>query len=254
MVRTVDGIYNRYQSQFNTQSLRTSLPAVMRLWTRTKVSGRHHHWKILKQIWSRTSRKIPGGETRISWTRQDLSNVAWRADPHRISGAGKSICSCTLVIKAALKRRVGILSMEQYPNILLQRDIRMICGKPLEKNIRSNDQSWVDLGMQWVHEHFYYIYPSSQILLPKDPGGLWSDYQVWSWRRGGRSIQLASHMTQVRGRDDRYIPQCKKEWTIAFRTMCTSLTSHTTRIGKKDDGPTGANRWWDLRWASLVAM
>lgn len=268
MVRTVDGIYNRYQSQHNIQSFEnvTSTKQVDEIMNADE--GEINDIITVKDIKEDLIKDFeegsPGGETTYF---PELDKVFRFARGEQttitgVAGAGKSIMLIhLLVIKAALEnKKFGILSMEQYPPSYFYREIiRMIIGKPLERGMLNRmTRAEFDLGMQWVHEHFYYIYPSSS-----DPSPEWTLAEFFEAiiKYGVDGVVVDPYNSQSHdfksagGRDDRYISSMlrKNERFALQNDVYFFNVAHPRGIGKKEDGvykePTadeisGGPSWW----------
>lgn len=276
MTRTVDGIYNRYQSQFSTQSFENVSSTKQVDEIMNADEGEVNDIITVNDIQEDLVRDFeegsPGGETTY-YPELDKIFRFCRGEQTTltgVSGAGKSIIlTQLLVIKAAFeKKKFGILSMEQYPPTFFYKEIiRMIVGKPLERNALDRmTRAEFDLAMQWVHEHFYYIYPSSA-----DPTPEWTlgEFYEAIIKFGVDGVVVDPYNSQSHdfrsagGRDDRYISSMlrKNERFALQNNVYFFNVAHPKGIGKKEDGtyrePTadeisGGPAWWQCSSNILI--
>jgi hypothetical protein len=187
-----------------------------------------------------------------------------------VSSAGKStMLNHLLLVRACFTgEKVGILSMEQYPPVVFYRElIRQIIGKPLERESYDRmTRAEYTRGLEWVKNHFYFIYPESS-----DPTPEWTlgRFQECVIRYGVSTVVVDPHNSQSHdyksagGRDDRYIgPMLRKNQRFALQNGIHFFNvAHPRGIGKDDKGYyrepssdeiSGGPVWWQVSDNILV--
>lgn len=149
-----------------------------------------------------------------------------------------------LIIRAALaNEKFALLSMEQYPPIYFYKEIaRTLIGKPIEKG-SPNRMSRVEYerALEWINEHFYFIYPEKDAPTPEWTLGRFYEAVVKYGVDGCVVDPYNSQSHNVRdsgGRDDKYISQMlNQSQRFALTNNIYYFTvAHPRGIGKNDDG------------------
>lgn len=267
MVKTVNGVYSRYQSQNNTV-------LADEVWTDKKVEevmrveDKSPDIILVRDIMPELIKDFeegtPGGESTyfpeldkiFRWMRGEKTTMTG------VSSAGKSIMLLHLLVVKAIfdNQKFGVLSMEQYPPIYFYREIaRMLTGKPLEKDqlTRMSFQEY-SRALEWINEHFYFIYPAKDDPTPEWTLGRFYEAII---KYGIDGCVVDPYNSQSHdyksagGRDDRYIASMlRKNQRFALQNDVYFIdVAHPRGIGKNEDGtyrePTadeisGGPAWW----------
>lgn len=186
------------------------------------------------------------------------------------SGHGKSTLLNQLLLIRAVKtgEKFGFLSMEQYPPVYFYKElIRSYIGKPLERDnpARMTRQEY-ERGMEFVREHFFYVYPEKD---EPTPDYTYARFAEMIIKHGVDGVvtdpynSQAHDYTQSGGRDDRYIASMlnKAQRFALTNNVYNVIVAHPKNIGKNEDGsfkePTadsvsGGVSWWQRTDNMLV--
>jgi hypothetical protein len=148
-----------------------------------------------------------------------------------------------LIIRAALAgEKFALLSMEQYPPIYFYKEIaRTLVGKPVEKTAPNRmTRAEYELALDWINEHFYFIYPEKDSPTPEWTLGKFYEAIV---KYGVDGCVVDPYNSQAHdfknssGRDDKYIAQMLNQ---AQRFALTNniyyfTVAHPKTIGKNED-------------------
>jgi hypothetical protein len=179
-----------------------------------------------------------------------------------LAGMGKSsFLTQLLTIRAAFNgEKFALLSMEQYPPVFFYKEIaRALLGKPVEQGAKNRmTRAEYELALEWINQHFYFIYPSKDEPSPEWTMGRFYE-AIAKYSVDGCVVDpynTQSHdMSKAGGREDKYIAQMlnKSQRFALTNNTYFFIVAHPKSIGKKDDGtykePTadeisGGPVWW----------
>lgn len=162
-----------------------------------------------------------------------------------VAATGKStMLTQLLCFRAAFnKEKFALLSMEQYPPVFFYKELaRTIIGKPIEIDARNRmTKSEYERALEWINEHFYFIYPSKA-----DPSPEWTMARFYEaiakYSVDGCVVDPYNSQTHdfstAGGRDDKYIASMlnKSQRFALTNNVYYFIVAHPRNIGKKEDG------------------
>jgi hypothetical protein len=155
-----------------------------------------------------------------------------------------TMLSQLLLARAAFNNeKFAFLSMEQYPPTFFYKElIRAIVGKPVERHYHDRmTLAEFNRGLEWVNEHFYFIYPEKE-----EPTPEWTLARFYEAivKYGVDGCVVDPYNSQshdfggAKGRDDRYIAaMLNKSQRFALTNNIYYYTvAHPRNIGKNEKG------------------
>ena len=243
----VRSIYDRYADQFDTVSFDDAIDEKKFVDDVLSTRMETHDVIYLKDVESDLLRDFDEGTQKGETTHfPSIDNVfRWmRGDLNVLGGIGnygKSAMQKQLdLVRAALEgKKFAYHSREEYPPMFWYRElIRTLIGKPIEKDdpMRMTRQEY-ERGMEFVKEHFYYIYPPK---LPT-PQYMLERYAEAIIKHGVDGVcadpwnQFLHVMSK---RDDIYLGETLSEIESFLQQMNVygTIVAHPNRTSKNPDG------------------
>ncbi len=162
-----------------------------------------------------------------------------------VAATGKStMLTQLLTFRAAFNNeKFALLSMEQYPPVFFYKEIaRAVLGKSVELGAKDRmTRAEYDLALEWINQHFYFIYPSKA-----DPSPEWTLARFYEAiaKYSVDGVVVDPYNSQTHdysssgGRDDKYIAQMlnKSQRFALTNNVYYFIVAHPRNIGKKEDG------------------
>lgn len=274
-LNVVDSIYTNYRDFYNTQSFDNALSETQAdeilnasVETRDIITLGDVREDLLKDY----DEGLIGGDTtyypeldnHFRWMKGEVNVLTGH------SGHGKSTLLNQLLLIRAVKagEKFGFLSMEQYPPVYFYKElIRSYIGKPLEReHSRRMTREEYERGMDFVREHFYYVYPEKDEPTPDYTYARFAELII---KHGVDGVVTDPYNSQSHdygasgGRDDRYIASMlnKAQRFALTNNVYNVIVAHPKNIGKNDDGTykepgadsvSGGVSWWQRTDNMLV--
>lgn len=274
-LNVVDSIYTNYRDHYNTQSFDNALTETQAdeilnasVEARDIITLGDVREDLLKDY----DEGLIGGDTtyypeldnHFRWMKGEVNVLTGH------SGHGKSTLLNQLLLIRAVKtgEKFGFLSMEQYPPVYFYKElIRSYIGKPLEReHPRRMTREEYERGMDFVREHFYYVYPEKDEPTPDYTYARFAELII---KHGVDGVVTDPYNSQSHdygasgGRDDRYIASMlnKAQRFALTNNVYNVIVAHPKNIGKNEDGTykepgadsvSGGVSWWQRTDNMLV--
>ena len=274
-LNVVDSIYTNYRDHYNTQSFDNALTETQAdeilnasVEARDIITLGDVREDLLKDY----DEGLIGGDTtyypeldnHFRWMKGEVNVLTGH------SGHGKSTLLNQLLLIRAVKtgEKFGFLSMEQYPPVYFYKElIRSYIGKSLEReHPRRMTREEYERGMDFVREHFYYVYPEKDEPTPDYTYARFAELII---KHGVDGVVTDPYNSQSHdygasgGRDDRYIASMlnKAQRFALTNNVYNVIVAHPKNIGKNDDGSykepgadsvSGGVSWWQRTDNMLV--
>lgn len=274
-LNVVDSIYTNYRDFYNTQSFDNALTETQAdeilnasVEARDIITLGDVREDLLKDF----DEGLIGGDT--TYYPELDSHFRWMKGEVNVltghSGHGKSTILNQLLLIRAVKtgEKFGFLSMEQYPPVYFYKElIRSYIGKPLEReHPRRMTREEYERGMDFVREHFYYVYPEKDEPTPDYTYARFAELII---KHGVDGVVTDPYNSQSHdygasgGRDDRYIASMlnKAQRFALTNNVYNVIVAHPKNIGKNEDGTykepsadsvSGGVSWWQRTDNMLV--
>lgn len=271
----IDSIYNNYREFYNTQSFdnaMTETQADQILSASVNAKDIITLNDVVSDLFKDYDTGLIGGDTtfypeldnHFRWMKGEVTIMTGH------SGHGKStVLNQLLLIRAAKTgEKFGFLSMEQYPPVYFYKElIRAYIGKPLEReNPHRMSRIEYERGMDFVKEHFFYVYPEKDDPTPDYTYARFAELII---KHGVDGVVTDPYNSQSHdytasgGRDDRYIAAMlnKAQRFALTNNVYNVIVAHPKNIGKNDDGTykepgadsvSGGVAWWQRADNMLV--
>ena len=271
----IDSIYNNYKEHYNTQSFDNAMTEsqadeILSASVSTKDIITLND--VVDDLFKDYDVGLIGGDTtfypeldnHFRWMKGEITTLTGH------SGHGKSTFLNQLLLIRAAKRgeKFGFLSMEQYPPVYFYKElIRSYIGKPLERDHKNRmTRVEYELGMDFVREHFYYVYPEKDEPTPDYTYARFAELII---KHGIDGVVTDPYNSQAHnyesagGRDDRYISSMlnKAQRFSLTNNVYNVIVAHPKNIGKDEkgyykepgaDSVSGGVSWWQRSDNMLV--
>lgn len=274
-LNVVDSIYTNYRDFYNTQSFDNALSESQAdeiLNAAVEAKDIITLADVKEDLFKDYDEGLIGGDTtfypeldnHFRWMKGEVNVLTGH------SGHGKSTLLNQLLLIRAVKtgEKFGFLSMEQYPPVYFYKElIRSYIGKPLEReHPRRMTRQEYERGMDFVREHFYYVYPEKDEPTPEYTYARFAELII---KHGVDGVVTDPYNSQSHdygasgGRDDRYIASMlnKAQRFALTNNVYNVIVAHPKNIGKNDDGTykepgadsvSGGVAWWQRSDNMLV--
>jgi energy-coupling factor transporter ATP-binding protein EcfA2 len=271
----IDSIYNNYREHFNTQSFDNAMTESQAddiLSASVSAKDIITLNDVVEDLYRDYDVGLIGGDTtfypeldnHFRWMKGEVTILTGH------SGHGKSTLLNQLLLIRAVKNgeKFGFLSMEQYPPVYFYKElIRSYIGKPLERDNKNRmSRSEYERGMEFVRDHFYYVYPEKDEPTPDYTYARFAELII---KHGVDGVITDPYNSQAHnyesagGRDDRYIAAMlnKAQRFALTNNVYNVIVAHPKNIGKDEkgyykepgaDSVSGGVAWWQRSDNMLV--